>query len=486
MTNASKCCLSWLAWLLVTVSAVVARAEGGTEGELTALLQSGDLLGHPDRAARRGPVWERTAGRTTGRENLLRFGLSRADLGALRDVRTLARLRFELAPLGAGGAPMLRDLSSFVGLSWKAAPAARLELRAFPFDTDYLRIGWLHALDWGGTDRVRRESVFGGQAGGAPGALITLQLPRVRWFLGTKWANAGAQSGGARVWGALGGASIDLSESLRVDSGLGYFQRPTLASVSVGSPSAGQGTDFVEGASLRLVWHRGPSEPELAAEPLRPAPLRAESESFVAEQTPGASVAIEVVTLVSRLRRFDDARAQVLSAAPAAGLSASLRGRALALHVALTWRSVPFVVKDDARVAADRALPPDAAQQPEIAAWLGGSFTTTFGLVSALELGLELPAALQTPSAIRGYSQSFVAGGVAGFEPLPPGSARLPIVAARVSARLPLSASVALAAWADYLRDPNLTELRASGLGLGRSFAAPDRLQLSVALQTRF
>jgi hypothetical protein len=147
---------------------------------------------------------------------------------------------------------------------------------------------------------------------------------------------------------------------------------------------------------------------------------------------------------------------------------------------------LPFVVKDDARVAADRALPPDAAQQPELAAWLGGSFTTTFGLVSALELGLELPAALQTPSAIPGYSQSFVAGGVAGFEPLPPGSARLPIVAARASARLPLSASVALAAWTDYQRDPNLIELRASGSGLARGFAAPDRVRLSVALEARF
>jgi hypothetical protein len=485
VTNASKCCLNVLAALLVTLSTTVARAEGRTDSELTWLLQS-DLLGHPTSAPARGPVWERATTRTTGRENLLRFGLSRADLGALREVRTLARLRFEVASVGAEGAPTLRDLSSFVGISWQVAPGARLELRAFPFDTDYLRLGWLHALDWGGTDGARRESVFVEQPGGAPGALVTLRLSRVRWFLGTKWANAAASSDGARLWGVLGGASVDLGDSLRIDSGLGYFQRPTRGLESGRTPSAGQGTDFVEGASLRLVWHRGPSEPELAAEPLRPAPLRAESEIFVAEQTPGASVALELVTLVSRLPRFDDARARVLSAAPAAGLSASLRGRALALHAALTWRSLPFVVKDDARVAADRALPPDAVQQAELAAWLGASFATTFGLVSALELGLELPAALQTPSAIPGYSQSFVVGGIAGFEPLPPGSARLPIVAARASARLPLSASVALAAWLDYQRDPNLTELRASGVSLARSFAAADRLQLTVALQARF
>lgn len=468
-----------LASTCLALVALPARGEAPplASAELGAVLESAELL-HADNTARRGPVWDHTAGRASGRENSLRLRVSRADDGAWRGVDTRAELRFELLPgLGEGSAaPQLRDLSSFVGVA-VALGSARAELRVFPFDTDYVRVGWLHALDWGGTDRARRESVFLAQSGAVPGLELSFGLPRLRLFSAIKWASVNADPGGSRrLWGALGGGSWDMSRELRLDAGFGYFQRPRASELR----------GFVEGASLRAVWHRGPSEPELAAEPLRPAPLRSEPLSFTASAALGVAVALEGVTLVLRQRRFEDASAERLTWAPAAALSASFRGVVWAFHAAFVWRSLAFVVRDDTRVAADQTLPVAAAQLSELSAWLGGSVTLPFGLVPALELGLELPAALRSRSQLQGYAQTFVAGGSEGLEPLPLGSGRLPVLAARLSLRLPLSRSVAAAGWVDYVRDANASQPRVSTLGVTRQFAPPDAVRVGAALQARF
>lgn len=445
--------------------------------ELVTLIESGQLL-NSEGAARRSPVWEHTAARSSGGENLLRFRVSRADDGMWQGVDTRAELRFELAPgLGEGSeAPRLRDLSSFVGVGI-ALGRARCELRAFPFDTDYLRVGWLHALDWGGTDRARRESVFLTQSGPVPGLELAWVFPRLRLFSALKWAHAASELGASeRLLGALGGGNWDILRELRVDAGFGYFQRPRVGTLR----------GFVEGASLRVVWHRGPSEPELAAEPLRPAPLGAEPSSFSAAAEPGAAVALEGVALVLRQHRFEDADAQQLTWAPGLALSASLRGRAVALHAAVTWRSLAFVVRDDTRVAADQGLPSAAAELFELGAWLGGSWTTRQGLVPALELGLELPAGLRTSSQLDRYDQTFIAGGSTGLEPLPLGAGRLPVLAARLSLRLPLSRTVTVSGWLDYVRDSNASRLDVSTSGVNRAFVSPDGLRVGSSLQARF
>lgn len=471
---------SSLAGLALACAALPARAEAPplAGAELGAVLESAELL-PGDTAARRGPIWDHTAGRSSGRENLLRVRVSREDDGLWHGVDTRAVLRFELAPaLGEGSeAPRLRDLSSFVGVGVALGAQARCELRAFPFDSDYVRVGWLHALDWGGTDRARRESVFLAQSGPVPGLELGWRLPRLRLFSALKWAQVTTEPGASRrLWGALGVGQWDLLRELRLDAGFGYFQRPR----------AGALRGFVEGASLRVVWHRGPSEPELAAEPLRPAPLSAEPLGFRADAEPGAAVALEGVALVLRQRRFEDAQATQLTWAPAAALSASFRGQRWALHAAFAWRSLAFVVRDDTRVAADQTLPLGAAALSELSAWLGGSVTAPFALVAALELGLELPAALRSPSQLPGYDQTFVAGGSAGLEPLPLGSGRLPVVAARSSLRLPLSRSVEASGWVDYVRDANASRVAVSTSGVTRSFASPDSLRVGSSLQARF
>jgi hypothetical protein len=388
-------------------------------------------------------------------------------------------LRVELASIGQSTAPQLRDISSFIAVAWGANQELTLTLRAFPFDTDYLRVGYLHALDWGGTDAARRDSVFIAQTGGAPGLELALRAKRLQLLAAVKWANVDdAVRGSERLWGALWGGSFELHRVLRLDAGFGYFQRHR---------EAGASSRFVEGASARLVWHGGASEPELAAEPFRPPSFRQDPEVLVAASPVGFALALEAVTLVARQRRFEDSDAETLTAAPAVALYGSARGRTVAAHLAVAWRSVAFALRNDARVGVDTTLPANAAPLAELSAWLGCSLTSLpLRLVPSIEIGARLPPALEVPSALPGYAQTLLVGGAAGFDALPIGATRLPVLATRLGARLQVSTSVGLSAFAEYERNPNRTSFAASPAGVTRRFESPDVLSVFSAAQARF
>lgn len=458
-----------------------ARAEAGAQAELTCWLDSGDILGGADTPVA-PPPWQGLTSLRRGDESRVRLAVSRDDVGLWPGLTTSAVLRLELG-LGeragdgrSGGetAATVRDVSSWLGVGWQVSRSLRLSLRAFPFDTDYWRVGYLHALDWGGTDVEHRESVFLAQRGGVPGVELSLTAPRLRLFSGVKWARAGdAVRGERRLWGVLSGGSFELLPSVRVDAGFGYFQRPALV------PETDEAASFVEGASLRLVWHRGVVEPEASAEPFRPAPFASEARELAAEAPLGVALALEGCLLVQRLRRFESPLSTTLTPAPAAALYGSARGRLLAAHLVLAWQSVSFALRNDARLARSQTLPPNTVERAELAAWLGGSVTLE-SVVPSFELGMRLPAALETPSALPGFGQTLLLGGPAGLEALPVGAGRLPLLAARLGARFQASASVALSLHTEYQRNPNRLAVGAQG------FARADSLGGVLAARARF
>jgi hypothetical protein len=390
------------------------------------------------------------------------------------------RVELGLNGLAANTAPSLRDVSSWLGAAFRVAPRAEVTLRAFPFDTDYVRLGYLHALDWGGTDAARGESVFLQQAGAAPGLQTSLVAPRVRLFFALKWADADdALRGRRRLWGLLSGGSVELGRTLRVDGGFGYFQRLS------GAPTVASG--FVEGASLRVLWHHRVSEPELSAEPFRPPSFSDDPSRLDADAAPGAALALEAVTLVQRLRRFENPTATTLQPAPAAALYGSVRGSSVAAHAAVTWRSLPFVRRNDARLAGSETFPRSTGELAELTAWLGGSVTLRpWFVVPSFELGLRLPAALETPSVVAGFGQTFLAKGPTGLEALPIGAGRLPVVSARLGARFQASRNLALSLLGEFTRDPNRVVLSALPSGITRAFSQAERLTLVAAAQARF
>jgi len=483
-----RCCrrARWLLLLLALGLPAKALGQARTQAELTCLLASGDLLGGDEAGRVEEPPWQGLASLRRGDENRARLAVSTSESGYLPDVTTSALLRVELDlnALGSSSSVGLHDAASSLAVSLQLVPRTQLSLRAFPFDTDYVRLGYLHALDWGGTDGQRGESVFLQRAGSAPGLQVELAAPRARLFVAMKWATSDdALRGKQRLWGVLSGGSVELGASLRVDGGFGYFQRLPGALLA-GSAS---GSSFVEGASLRVVWHRGVAEPELSPEPFRPPSWHEDSTSLAAEMAPGMALALEGVTLVQRLRRFEDPRAAALEPAPAAALYGSARGAALAAHAALAWRSLAFVQRNDARLASGETLPPGTLERAELAAWLGGSVTLRpLYLVPSLELGLRLPAALETPGALPGFGQTLIAAGPAGLEALPIGAGRLPVVAARLGARFQASTSVALALYGEYQRNPNRLAFASSPGGVTRSFANPERLALVGGAQALF
>jgi hypothetical protein len=482
--GASKCCREARRLALLGLALCgTAQAETTSHAELTCLLDSGDVLGSSQASSVEGPPWQDLASLRRGDENRVRLAVTTAEAGFLPRVTTSAILRGELGFSGptASQAPQLRDLASSVAVALRLAPRAELMLRAFPFDTDYLRLGYLHALDWGGTDVTHGESVFLRQTGSVPGFQVALSAGKIRLFSALKWARLDdALVGRRRLWGMLSGGSAELTATLRVDGGFGYFQRPS------GAPFAGPAS-FVEGGSARMVWHHGLAEPELSAEPFRPPRLSEDPSRFDASQTPGWAMALEGVTLVVRRERSTDAGAAKLEPAPAAAFYGSIRGHGLAAHGAVTWRSLPFVLRNDSRFAQAEGLPRSRVEQAEITGWLGGSATlASLYLVPSVELGLRLPAALEIPSVLPNFEQTFVATGVAGLTPLPVGAGRLPVLSARLGARFQASSSVALSLFGELTRDPNRVGFATTSSGVMRAFARPERLALVGAAQARF
>ena len=454
--------------LLMLLSSRGLAAEPARHAELNALLGSGNMLG---RAPVEPAFWEGLGSLRSGRGNRARFDGSLREPGIVRDFEASVRLRLELGldRIGEGSSPTLGDASSFVQLAWRSNGGARLSLRAYPLDTDYVRIGYLHALDWGGTQVAARESVFLARRPGAPGILLALESSRLRLFAGAKWSAAGdALPGSRRRWGAFGGGSLRLAAALRFELGLGFFER-----------EAG----FVEGASARWVLHRDATEPELAAEPFRAPPLRDDPERLDAEAPRGAALALEGTLLVVRAPNQPK-----LATAPAAALYGSVRGAVVAAHLAITCRSLAFVLRNDARYAAESyAAAESAPEQPELAAWLGGSARLhRTELVPSFEVGVRLPATLFTPSSLPGLAQVWVASGTAGLTPLPLGTGRLPLWAARLALRWQASASVALLLSGDYQRDPNRTRLRPSGSEIVRASDAASTFEIVSGFQARW
>lgn len=455
------------AWALALLGAGPAAAEPAARGELSALFDSGNVLpGAPAEA----PFWEALGSLRSGRGNRARLGLSADDPGYVPRLRTSARLRLdvELAGVAEGAAAQLTDASSSLGLSWRAGPETRLSLSAHPFDTDYRRLGYLHALDWGGSHVERRESIFLARRAGAPGVFFALERSNVSLFVGAKWTTTeSGVAGTKRLAGGLGGGSARLGSALRVDLGFGYFER-----------EAG----FVEGTSMRLVWHAGITEPETSAEPFRPPPLREDTEQLSASAPHGAALALEGALLVVRA----PAERQLLRA-PAISLYGSVRGAAGAMHAVVTWRSLPFVLRSDPRHATEPALW-EAAQQAELTAWAGGSLSLARpALVPSFELGVRLPGALLArTTSLAGVGQTWIASGAEGLRALPLGSGRLPVLAARVGLRFQASESLSLVLAADYQRDPNRVRLMTVGAATLRVFDAPDALAVVGGLQARF
>jgi hypothetical protein len=475
--------LSARALLLFALAAPDARAETHSASQLTCLIDSGDVLattatGEPGPVTSGGFDFEQLASRRSARDGRLRLASSLQEQGFLRGVTTHAVLRLD-AELKLPAPVVVRDAGSRLGVAWQGM-GLRAELRAYPFDTDYVRLGYLHALDWGGTNAEAGESIFVAQQGGAPGAELELASPRARIGLATKWARTSAgPSSDRRRWGALLRGSFDILPSLRLEAGLGYFQREPRTVTS--------GASFVEGASARLLWHRGVAEPELSAEPFRSPTLRDEAELLEAGHPSGVALAVEGVTLVRRLRDFDVPERSGLSASPAFGIYGSARGRRLAMHLVATWRSLAFVLRNSEGLVEGSGLPARALALSEVAGWLGVSATLLpWHVVPSLELGCLLPAALQSQGALPGVLQTFVVRGPGQVEALPLGAERLPIVAGRAGVRMQLSAAFALGLFAGYERDANRVRVESRAGGAARVFATPSSARLLAAAWSRF
>ncbi len=413
--------------------------------------------------------------------------------GLVPRLETSAALRAEvrLDSLATGpAAPLVEDLGSYVeaSLGLVSSGSARLVLRLFPLDGDRERVGWLEVLAWGGAVGPERESPYASARGPVRSATLAFETPGLELQVGLKTAAfLEPTPAGPPVeetsYGAFGRVELAPTRALGLGVAVGRFEHGRLS--GPGRPPRATTT----GASLRATVRGGAIEPE------PPVAFGAGLEPD--DPTAGLSVAprgqsawaasLEGVTLLERVRAFEDPASTLLLPARAAALVGTARLGAFEARAALVWRDAAFVTRSVPGVFPDLAPPRDARLASDRLALLGATLALRYGLVPGLSLGLRAPAAVMTHTLDtlgQPTGGTVVVYGAGDSALLPPGQAPVPIVEVRPSFGVALSHLLVGLAWLELRRDFNRTRLVAGPGGFtGRGFSDPNRLGYGVAVR---
>ncbi|MBM4371273.1 MAG: hypothetical protein FJ098_06440 [Deltaproteobacteria bacterium] len=387
------------------------------------------------------------------------------------------RIRFAV---DTSGKYALSDYGSNLSLRYLFGETASLGLRAFPVDTNRIRLGRTWDVTWGGSDTFPRNF----RSGLVPGFKLDLDTELVDVFAAMKAALIRSPSEGIldnpggnttqlverAYYAALLGVGVDIPRTgLRLDLQGAFFQKGTSTRDSVlGEPIlAGGGTAIVS-------WkHGGPvgnrldldlyfQDPDLH-------PLRGDSY----EGRLGVQLSAEYSHLVQVLEDPDRPASTKLEQARAAALSAGFRFRGLRTHLNLIFRDLSFIVFNVPGVVPYQALPTASEVQPEIFGVLSVDyFFAKVGLTPALSVGVLRPATyrptmqgstLTGPYAAeveKGIHTIVIKGSNAyDWQMLPVGENEWPVFLARVDLKWNLGDSFAMIGEVSYRYDGNLAQV---------------------------
>ncbi len=400
-----------------------------------------------------------------------------------------------MRPAGAIG---LRDNSSYLKLNWRPSgwgDKEEVSFTGFPVSADRFRLGYAYRISWGGS------SVFtsGALNDGVPGA--QLQLTRDRWY-----AFAGLKTGllfndrtleKERVYGVMGGAGIDISDSLRIEANGGYFQKgivPGLANQGIEAPVNARGI------SAQATWHVGvPIGTSIDFKLYRNDP-EVLQKFFTPEQYPGGlsySVSLEASTLGQTLEDPDVFAATKIQAAAALALQGRAKIDFLRVHVLALYRTLSFIQFDVPGIPPYKDFPKGTVQKPEMFIALGADYHFPgLHLTPGIVLGLQQQASFKSPSTLLGGSnpslplvgsRTVVLSGVNDFAMLPTNFEALLVFSAKVNAKLDITEYMSVIGEVYYTRNPNKTTYRDSVAGIAEpTFEKEHSLGFNLLIQARF
>lgn len=392
----------------------------------------------------------------------------------------------------------LRDNSSYIRLAYRFpgwGEKESLSLTGFPVSADRFRLGYAYRISWGGSG-VFTNRAF---ADGVPG--VKLQLTRDRWY-----AFAGMKTSlvlndlileKERLYGYMAGAGVDVTPTLRIEAGGGYFQKglvPGLASQGIEAPVN------AAGASAQVVYHHGvPVGTSVDFRLYRNDP-EVYQRFFSPEQYPGGisgSVSLEASRLVQTLEDPDVFARTVPQTADALALQARLKINFLRLHLLGLYRTLSFIQFDVPGLPPFRDFPDGTDLDPEMFIAAGADYHfPNAHLTPGFIIGVQRPASFTSPEAALGGNnppigltgrRTVVVRDVNQLSILPTDFAPLPIFSAKTTFRWDLSDSVASVGEVYYTRDPNRTTFRDSVSGIAEpTFEKEHALGFNLIVQARF
>lgn len=443
--------------------------------------------------------------RFSGFETLSHIVLYKKMPSFFEGLTTEASLTIRLLERPSGGVDIF-DNSSFIRLEYRPQSWGEKEnvsLTAFPVSADRLRLGYAWRISWGGSGVFTNRAI----QDGVPG--MKLQISRNNWY-----AYAGAKTAlllndlileKETVYGLLAGAGVDITPTLRLEAGGGYFQKgliPGLANQGISAPVNSTG------ASAQLVYHVGePIGVSVDFALYRNDPDMPQR-FFAPERYPGGLsylVALEGSYLVQTLEDPDVFGRTVPQEAQALSLQARMKWNYLRLHMLGLYRTLSFIQFEVPGLPPFKDFPDGTVLQPEMFLAVGADYHfKELHFTPGFILGVQLPAAFRSPSLPLGGNnpppgltgtRTVVVRDVNLLSILPStcgGSgteacAAEPIFAAKTTFRWDLSEIVAAIGEVYYTYDTNRTTFRDDALGIAQpTFEKPHALGFNAVLQARF
>lgn len=397
------------------------------------------------------------------------------------------------------------DTGSYIRLAytpWESAPDDGLSLTLFPFDSERFRLGYLYALSFGGADFIPRRSLTR-----APGLKLQWDRGGFYAFLGFKTIPArvplevelDTSDGDTEVevvrvdetqYSVLGGGGIELAnDSLNIEVGGGYFQQGRLD-----LPGYPREPVYSLGGAARIAYHRGMSvgnsidfslyrnDPAHPFQAFRPVSYTPGNLSYL--------VSLEGVAIAQNLADIDRANATTTEMGTAAALQTRIQYDYWRLELTGLYRDLPFILKNVPSFVPFLSVPGAADVTPE----LFFAATTDYHfpkprLTLALSAGLQFPSTFSTEvsTGIAEANRTLVVRREGVVSILPPGLDAVPIIQARLQARVDVSEMLYALAWVQFIHDENATRLVVSPTeGTRRLFQAADQLGFGISTAARF
>jgi len=388
----------------------------------------------------------------------------------------------------------LRDDGSYVRLI-EHLGADTLSLTAFPLNARRFALGYSYNLIWGG------DGIF--KSATSPGI-------KVEWDTDGAYAFVGAKTGQAEqrhadgtleldtVWGALGGAGVDVTETLRIEGGAGFFRRGIIDRPELEVPN-GQGRLTLApwqafGGSAQVTYHVGaPIGVPIDFELYRNDPLEREV-FFKLEEYPGGvslMVQSELNWVAQTLQDFDRAASSVIQQGRSADLVVKVkvdRARFFALGV---YRDLAYVTLNIPSYPPFVSFPRGIKAMPEAFVSLGADYALEgWHVTPGFSLGAKMPAyltsRLNAGSTPADGAQTMVFRSVSDIALLNPGDKVALILAGKVTLRWDLSEMLAFAGELQASYDRNRRVLAQDPTGVStRQRTDPKIFGFCTLLQAR-